>query len=770
MDQPFWQTAIYLTRLGIRVFPVAWQSKAPFWPRVNWKDIATNNEANLPQVLPNARAGLAVVLGPSSGILDIELDSEEAQRVWDEIHRVHPEPRTVAYQSRRGTHRWFRWSPELAQLGKTIPKYAGIEVRLGSEEKSVYSVVPPSLHEKGEVWYQWLPGCAPWESGIAPLPPHLFEFFKHVVTERKSAVEVEHVDDDFVPQEGHRHDFLLKLTRMLAGDMRLPRSVVVEMVKPLSDYVGKTADLGEEKAEKELVDMVNTVQRSVLPEAQFHTLDFGQLYEDARGILQVTKAHTAEREQASELPSSVFPRYAEQMSRWAQAAQLPRHLFLQNMLSGVAASIGAGAQIRCALDAPPVGLQQYMLGVSESGVGKSQTMKLLLEPFSAMPWFATDATSEALRTTLAMNKRGAMLKVVEGKQLNAMMGRYTAAAGGSGSNNSILLEAWSGDTIAVVRQDIRKSLRIENPCLNIAAAIQPHNLNSFSVEDIMEGLMQRMVIYSGGTVPEDVDPVCRKALSNAVPWFFEGLRRLQTIRPYVYRDDMSSLAAGLMTGTHPSQLTSNQQSLVLTTHPIQLSLDQEGATKFITYQKWKRSMELQNEWPEGHPFRTDMFRHAEIALRVTGLLFFMDYMVDQRMFDSLNLDKLTTLFVPSSYLDRAILWMEWCWSEKKRLMESVVEDRFVKAMPENLRASGTSLTDIIRKHAERRSRQLNQKLKGQTTWTLRDYYRNLRMRAEEANNEVSMLLAHGFVKQTGTHYGSPQYEWNQDALKPDQRR
>ncbi len=756
MHTVFWQTACMLASLGIKVFPVGWASKAPYHS-TDWRTLATNDVNKLSQILPQASYGLAAVLGPGSGIMDVEYDSEFGANTWRELHREVPEVRTVAYQSHRGIHRWFRWSPELATLGKTIPKVRGIEVRLGSDTKGIYSVVPPSAHPSGG-WYQWLPGCAPWEVAIAPLPHHLLEAFTAVVqTHSKSSCEVTQEGDDWVPEPGQRHQYMLRLTHLLAGTLRLPRELVYEMMVPFSQHVGKFDDLGDDKAERELKDMIGTVQRPQVPEAILRDVDFGAIYETANTILQQQKVEQMQLREQTYLPTNVFPSWLEQLSQVARQCQMPRHFILMTALTVASAAIGCGARVRMSIDQMPTGLQLYTLGVGESGSGKSRALNRMTDIFRTNPNFATDATTEALRSALNVNPRGVLLKVVEGKQFTRMLGRYSGSAG-QAPDNSLLLEAWSGDPIVVMRQDAKKNLRIDNPFLSVAAAIQPHNLGSFSADDILEGLMQRMCVYAGDEVPSTLDPKAGTQFCNGMKTFTDTIMRLQTLRPFVYKSAMDAVVA----------YTDSRQSL----QPVELVLTDDARGLWVQYSQWKRSDALQSMWVEGHPFRNDLVRHAEIALRIAAILMLWE-MAEHPQFENCYLHHHPSAWVDRKYLERAIVLVEWLWSEKQRIMLDLADDRFARAMQRGgMIKVDTSLKDMLKRLAERRCNLLTNRLKGKKEWSLRDYYRHLRMNVDEANQEVALFLQHGLVKQSNSRSHAvnslitTQYEFAMEMIRP----
>ncbi len=745
---PFSATAAYLCQLGIKIFPLRWQSKAPVL-QGNWKHYATADWNRFQNLIRGQRQwNLAVRLGPDSGILDFELDSVEAANEFQMLEQVFGPVETVAYRSRRGIHRWFKWSSELGGMGNAVPKYRGMELRLGTSDKGAYSVVPPSLHESGETWYQWLPGCAPWERPIARMPVWLENLFlTHNKVAGKSTVEVARVGDDFIPEPGQRHAFALRLSYLLHGKLLLPADLTTEMLKVYNSYVGKEG----ETADLEIENMVASIKRPELNHDDFAEVNFEEMYEAASQMAKDMKT----REIADDDPMPrVFPVWMEEMGDVAKAAQIPRNFFMMTALAGVSAAMGSASQIRFAEGAPITGSQIYTLGVGDSGSGKSRALKQMLSPFSNMPNFCTDATSEALTSMLHRNPRGVLLKVAEGKQFSKMMGRYSGNnQDGATSNNSLLCEAWSGDTIVVVRQDQRKCIRIDNPHLTVAATIQGHNLRAFSVDDVMEGLMQRLLVFGADHTPDETDGTASKELAVRHASYVEMIIRLMQLRPNLHNEVIRSVADSPL-------------SAALNCDPLTVTLNPEAEKVFRQYATWKKSAEVQDAWPEGHPYRADLVRHAEYALRVCDCLFFMHLAGSEQSWKACRFEFCTETLCPVEYMNGAIALIEWAWRQKQRLMSDLVEDRYQKAMPERSFSSRQTLPEAIEKFAQQRYRMLMSRLKGTAVWTARDYYRRLHLNSDLANQEIDQFLRTGFIKQVGTSGRSPSYAFTEKSIPP----
>ncbi len=128
-----------------------------------WRARATSDDEALIERFerwPESNIGL--LLGPESGVIDLEFDDDEGKETAE---RLVGEAYTPTYRSERSIHRLFRWSPALPNVQKWIHK--GLEVRIGGDEKSTQSVLPPSIHPNGGQ-YEWL--MHPEEHELAEVP------------------------------------------------------------------------------------------------------------------------------------------------------------------------------------------------------------------------------------------------------------------------------------------------------------------------------------------------------------------------------------------------------------------------------------------------------------------------------------------------------------------------------------------------------------------------------------------------------------------------
>lgn len=152
----------------------------------DWPALATNDEETIFSWFRDCpHTNLGLLLGPESGVIDVEIDGDDARRAWDSLGLG--EVWTPTYTSGRGPHRLFKWQEGLPR--SAVKKVMGIEVRLGNGSAG-QSVIPPSKHVSGAK-YSWIDGLSPEDVDVAPLPEKLFRLLYNDdgtgtgITERK---------------------------------------------------------------------------------------------------------------------------------------------------------------------------------------------------------------------------------------------------------------------------------------------------------------------------------------------------------------------------------------------------------------------------------------------------------------------------------------------------------------------------------------------------------------------------------------------------------
>jgi len=132
-----------------------------------WASSATSDEETISEWPELANIGL--LLGPDSGVIDVEFDCEEGRLTAEELFAGIITP---TYQSGRSIHRLFRWTESLPPVQKM--EIRGLEVRIGGAGKSTQSVLPPSRHYSGRE-YRWLAGLSPDDCDPIEIPAALAE-------------------------------------------------------------------------------------------------------------------------------------------------------------------------------------------------------------------------------------------------------------------------------------------------------------------------------------------------------------------------------------------------------------------------------------------------------------------------------------------------------------------------------------------------------------------------------------------------------------------
>ncbi|CAB4169011.1 DNA primase/polymerase, bifunctional, N-terminal [uncultured Caudovirales phage] len=134
-----------------------------------WQLRATSDEDEIASWFDTKTpVNVGILLGPLSGVIDIELDGEDSVKAWSDLGLG--EVYTPTYVAGRGPHRLFRWDESLPPV--QVKKLRGIEFRFGNGGRASQSVIPPSTHHTGKV-YQWVSGLSPADVELAPVPEKL---------------------------------------------------------------------------------------------------------------------------------------------------------------------------------------------------------------------------------------------------------------------------------------------------------------------------------------------------------------------------------------------------------------------------------------------------------------------------------------------------------------------------------------------------------------------------------------------------------------------
>jgi len=249
----------------------------------DWQSRATDDEEkivewfNFQQVDDNQdiRVNVGVRLGRESGIIDVEVDSPEAEETIRKygLDRID----TPTYRASRGCHRIFRFEDDLPDVA--VVKVENLEVRIGGGGKAAQSVMPCSWHRTG-IQYLWLPGKSPEEVEPAPLPAEFKEAIRANSRAGGSGVmaqAVAAIRDGFDVAVGGRHAFLLGSATWLCRNLR--RHTVEDHQTVWQVMRALNLALPQPKEEREVAAIVDHQFRYFAQAAERARLDRERPYE-----------------------------------------------------------------------------------------------------------------------------------------------------------------------------------------------------------------------------------------------------------------------------------------------------------------------------------------------------------------------------------------------------------------------------------------------------------------------------------------------------------
>lgn len=184
---------------------------------------------------------LGVLLGPGSGVIDIEWDDETGKQTAQRLGLT--KIITPTYRSGRSEHRLFRWDERLPK--SAVAKVAGLEIRIGGDGRGSQSILPPSRHWAGGA-YEWLAGLGPDETDAAPVPDEVIDLIRsggggiwdHGETLR-TGPHGRTIIEQPVIEEGGRNDTLFRgacaIARVMTGlDRADTQAVFFEIVRTMN--------------------------------------------------------------------------------------------------------------------------------------------------------------------------------------------------------------------------------------------------------------------------------------------------------------------------------------------------------------------------------------------------------------------------------------------------------------------------------------------------------------------------------------------------------
>lgn len=131
-------------------------------------------------------AGIAVILGPVSGLFAIDVDGTEARKVLvDGIGELPVAPQVQSGSGDRDRfHLFFRYPEGLQTKAKLTPWHEHLEFR---GHRGII-VLPPSLHKSGNR-YEWLPGRSLDDRELPELPEPVLDALKDATPQQRRHAE-----------------------------------------------------------------------------------------------------------------------------------------------------------------------------------------------------------------------------------------------------------------------------------------------------------------------------------------------------------------------------------------------------------------------------------------------------------------------------------------------------------------------------------------------------------------------------------------------------
>lgn len=196
---------LYYHRQGLMPIPVNGKASLESWKQ--YQEALAPEHTIRDWFLKHTNAGVALLTGPVSKIIVLDLDGQHA---LDAVKK-YPMPKTWIAKTRKGYHYYFQWD-DRADFPTTIVGLGGMQ-GVDVRGRGGYVVAPPSYDV-----YSWVPGYAPWDNGLAPLPEWLLGLLSH----HKRSSNTSNVQDvkpemtwlsDLLEGvgQGERHGALIKL-------------------------------------------------------------------------------------------------------------------------------------------------------------------------------------------------------------------------------------------------------------------------------------------------------------------------------------------------------------------------------------------------------------------------------------------------------------------------------------------------------------------------------------------------------------------------------
>jgi hypothetical protein len=198
----------------------------------DWQHRATTHPSILDWLREHSDANLGVKLGPGPNLIDVECDSEEAERNLVELLGPELAGSVPQYRGARGLHRLFPWPPGFPDRASF--RWHGVEFRVGGGGMGAQSILPPSVHPDGSI-YTWV--VPPNGQPLVPLPEAVVA---RVVAEMDrddegkgkggQGGESPTLDEAGIFGPGERHPFLLSQAARLRAMGYAPAEIYAMLV------------------------------------------------------------------------------------------------------------------------------------------------------------------------------------------------------------------------------------------------------------------------------------------------------------------------------------------------------------------------------------------------------------------------------------------------------------------------------------------------------------------------------------------------------------
>jgi Protein of unknown function (DUF3987)/Bifunctional DNA primase/polymerase, N-terminal len=528
---------------GLSVVPILANQKKPVMH--NWSALRIGPE-DIPQYFNGKPQNIGILLGePSGGLVDVDLDVEEAVKVAE--HFLRP-TLTSGREKTPHTHWWFRAPGAETEKWKDTDGETLMELR----STGCQTVVEPSVHPEGDR-YLWHRGSG---SSIADTSA---EDLSRACQELATAVLIAR----HLPPVGGRHEFAMALAGYLLRPGRLDEKTVLKVMLAAWHAGGGDSRDAVTDVERIVRDTARNLEvdhpvyggptlaetAPGVPETLARWWGWDRATTGSGGIGFAPNGHRAHDRTTPTTPSTpiieelpkapTFPvdalpvgtrRFVKEA---AKAIGCPPELVAVPLLGTLSAGIGASrvvqlkqgwqesATLFLATVAPPGSKKTPAARVAtrpvwyrqaelkkeyreerevykaecrqwEAHKRQSQKGEPLPEPPGEPTMKRTvveDTTVEALQSVLATNPRGVLVTRDELAGWARSMDQYKS---GKGADRQFWLGVWGNQSVAVDRKGDAEPTILEKPWLSVVGSIQPNVLPDLA-SGREDGLLDRFL-------------------------------------------------------------------------------------------------------------------------------------------------------------------------------------------------------------------------------------------------------------------------------------